>query len=1269
MKTNYSIFTRVLVLAICFIMLVGGLTACFQEAAPENNVVINSTNNNGGNENGDNTENNGGELEVIPPPHVDDVLISTPVTPDAENKVPEGGVNMSGESASATVPGGVQMEEGATELALTINGIEQSEAQIELLENEVSTSFDVHVAGVAQGNLVPMEITLAKAVAKGLNSTSLKLYHVENGVTYEMTRIANNEAFTAHNQFKYDPATGDVTISIASFSEIALVVNELNAWKGKVDHTWYDANATELYIANADQLWSFSQIVGGMAEGIEQDSFENKTVTLLSDINLGDKESENKENIIFYPIGYHSNDGKYEKTGVAVTTGFYNFMGTFDGNGHTIANFYHNTWEMKGDHNWYAPEDQYYRDGMGLFGRVYKGTVKNLTVSNFSSDGEITTTGVIAAYADGATFENIAIFNCNPRVYNIGNGGIVGCVGWYAKEANLKTTFKNITVDSTNMISALWGTYDAACGGIVGQYYPTSGQSSAEYPVNAGISFENCHVSAIMDVNNDVCGNYQYYAYRYTGILIGSVRENVTIDGRVYPDMTGITATGCTVHYGAWNEYYYCELVANTLASYTHDHQFSRLTKIDSLDEINNGETWTKTGNFLLISGETKTCYHIVKDENGNLKQHLHEDAGEEIVDGETVLKEDKQIVYLPFNNLVTGYGWGVTSKGVQDVDGVTILDNLSGDSYVKFEGADDKPATLESGTTITLGELFKFVNNGPQLVPGAITVGVTNLDENGNVRAQIGAYTDDWTKRTITFTGKGEVQITIQDYYFCVPTTITLTINECTNHTYDNACDADCNVCGATRTPAEHEYETEVTAPTCTTDGYTTYTCTACGHSYVDDEVPAAHTPADAVKENEKASTCTEAGHYESVVKCSACGEELSRDTVALELAAHTAGETVVENADPATCTEDGSHDDVVYCSVCKTHEISRKTVTDKALGHNWNHSTHICSRCEKKAETKTIYFENNWAWKTPSVYMYYTGANGTVDFGAFPGTAMTKETNDGVFDVYKIVIPEYVTAIVFNDGTKAETAGHQQSVDLTYAKAQDGYIYSMLWDGDDNNKKDNLTSVKYVSGYKTIYFQNNWLWSDVKLNYLSSSANLTESRKEATHSVYTVNIPNFVTDFYIDGYKNDNSGTRDESPTTKLSNVSASGLYAMFYINGTNKMLSAKNIYLKTNNSGANWNQSGAWFAAWTWGGAQPDQWYVFEGTSETGVYRIVIPSDVTSMKVNRMASGATAPSWTQGDTGYWNQTGNISIPTDGKNLFTITQWNNQTTGWSKK
>ena len=44
-----------------------------------------------------------------------------------------------------------------------------------------------------------------------------------------------------------------------------------------------------------------------------------------------------------------------------------------------------NTWDMFGDYNdGYAGTPNHYRDGMGLFGRVYKGTVKNLTVENFT---------------------------------------------------------------------------------------------------------------------------------------------------------------------------------------------------------------------------------------------------------------------------------------------------------------------------------------------------------------------------------------------------------------------------------------------------------------------------------------------------------------------------------------------------------------------------------------------------------------------------------------------------------------------------------------------------------------------------------------------------------------------------------------------------------------------------------------------------------------------------------------------------------------------
>ena len=734
-----------------------------------------------------------------------------------------------GVGMKAEIPTGVQLTENNNRLVLNVADKDESEANVTLGENDELRALDVHVLGVDESNTVPMAITLYEALPVGLNIGNYTLHHVEDGVTYTMTAVAAGET-PAHNKFTYDPATGDVTLYLASFSEIALVA-EPAKWEGNLDYEWYNADATELYISNADQLAAFGAIVGGMkkvtgiekisdnvyeysySEEIIQDSFGGKTVKLLADINIGDTneyyDDASENGIVFYPIGYWNNEGTYERKPAAervtaVESGFYTFEGTFDGNGHTISNFYQNTWEMKGDHNWYNPvTEQYYRDGMGLFGKVYGGTVKNLSVSNFSSDGEITTTGTIAAYADfGATFENIAIINCNPRVYNIGNGGIVGCVGWYTKGVtDTPVTFRNITVDNSNKISALWGSYDVACGGIVGQYYPTSGQSDYDYPANAGIYMENCHVGAQMDVYNDVCANYQYYAYRYTGMLIGSVRENETIDGRVYPKMDGITAVDCTVHFGDWNDYYYCEIVANSLASYTHDHQMSRLTQVASVEGTTitylDGTTGTVPASgwahyVVVKSKDAETnkwvhgdghdyaeCYHF---NNGEV--WTHDKAGTETVNGVEVLKEDKQLIYREFTQLVTGYGWGVTSKGVEDMNGVTILDKTTANSVVKFEGKEVN--SFVTGKTYQISDIFTYLENcGFKVIHGAVAVGVTNLDangnviDNGNVTAEFTRDVTNWANGIISFTGTGKVRITIQDYYFCTPVSIVVDIVE----------------------------------------------------------------------------------------------------------------------------------------------------------------------------------------------------------------------------------------------------------------------------------------------------------------------------------------------------------------------------------------------------------------------------------------------------------------------------------------------------------
>ncbi|MBQ9968679.1 MAG: hypothetical protein IJO88_08155 [Oscillospiraceae bacterium] len=716
-------------------------------------------------------------------------------------------VSISGGNAQATVPAGVTVKDGTTSLVLSVRDMEESGADVELGENETSLSLNVHVDGVAEENTTAILVTLGEILPVGLNKSNIALYHVEDGETVEMTRVLSMEELDAHNEYYYDPATGIVTVALASFSEIMLV-NEEAKWEGDFDDSWYDADATELKIANADQLAAFGAIVGGM-NGQTRDSFAGKTIKLVNDIVIGETDGDNM--LVFYPIGYYNNTGLYEKVSgkvtvdgqqVAVSSGFKNFEGIFDGNGHTISDWYHNTWEMFGDYNdGYSGTPNHNRDGMGLFGRIYGGTVKNLTVKNFTSDGEFATTGVIAAYADcEAAFENIAIVDCNPRVYNIGNGGIVGCVGWYAMEATSKpVTFKNITVDNSNKITALWGSWDVACGGLVGQYYPTSGQSSAGYPTNGGISFDNCHVAAQIDVYNDVCANYQYYAYRYSGMMIGSIRENITgEDGHVYPKMDGITAKGCTVHFGDWNDYYYCELVANTLASYTHDHQMSRLEQVADVDVENKTVTYlngttaaipagrvnyvvvtNKNDDGMWIHGDGKdyaTCYHFV---DGNVWDHA--DAGEETVDGAVVLKEDKQLIYREFDQLFTGYGWGVTSKGLTDFEGITNLDikhTEEEESVTKFEyvGQD----SYITGEQLYVGNLFARVDDCQVAVDyDNVQVFVSPADETSTVSAVYAQNKAVWGMGTLTFSGLGRAVVTITDYYFCTPTVIEIEITE----------------------------------------------------------------------------------------------------------------------------------------------------------------------------------------------------------------------------------------------------------------------------------------------------------------------------------------------------------------------------------------------------------------------------------------------------------------------------------------------------------
>lgn len=85
------------------------------------------------------------------------------------------------------------------------------------------------------------------------------------------------------------------------------------------------------------------------------------------------------------------------------------------------------------------------------------------------------------------------------------------------------------------------------------------------------------------------------------------------------------------------------------------------------------------------------------------------------------------------------------------------------------------------------------------------------------------------------------------------------------------------CEKCGAVIENAlGHDYQKEVTAPTCTEMGHTTYTCSRCGDTYDGDYTdPTGHTPSDWIVDVEP-TTGSEGSHHK---ECTVCGEVLETE------------------------------------------------------------------------------------------------------------------------------------------------------------------------------------------------------------------------------------------------------------------------------------------------------------------------------------------------------------------------------------------------------
>ena len=277
------------------------------------------------------------------------------------------------------------------------------------------------------------------------------------------------------------------------------------------------------------------------ANAAEYNGFADYTIKLLEDIDCFKGYMDDGDPVTTRPIGQR------DHTGASI-----GFKGVFDGDGHSIKNLYQNGWALGYESGVYG--------AIGLFARVEGATVKNLTMEGCEMFVEGGNVAVIAGNAEGdCTFENITIKNSTVCSYNNGAAGIVA----WSETGNY--TFKNIVLEDTFTVASFWGFHGAFLGGVVAEAYD-----------DCSYKFEDIVINCRLDAYNDVVSNYQWYAYRCEGMIVGNVETTQQIGDTVYPNPAGcgITCKNVTVNYGDWMNYHYCESPEFGTPSYAKEGQW-----------------------------------------------------------------------------------------------------------------------------------------------------------------------------------------------------------------------------------------------------------------------------------------------------------------------------------------------------------------------------------------------------------------------------------------------------------------------------------------------------------------------------------------------------------------------------------------------------------------------------------------------------------------------------------------------------------------------
>ncbi len=223
-------------------------------------------------------------------------------------------------------------------------------------------------------------------------------------------------------------AEGRIVVKDGNLYEVI----EFTNWAQVADTSWYNETDSEFTLTTAEQLAGLAKLVN------EGNTFSGKTIKLGADIDL--------KNVEWTPIG-----------------GTNPFLGTFDGQEHTVSNLFIETTD----------------NNVGLFGNAWHAIeIKNLSIHNANVTGGSQSVAVLVGNA------SVKLTNCHISGQIAVTGGLkyIGGIAGYYYGTMSGCSIKG-TVEQHGTVTA--GNFAGALAGFVGEDSTVSGNEVAYVDVRA----------------------------------------------------------------------------------------------------------------------------------------------------------------------------------------------------------------------------------------------------------------------------------------------------------------------------------------------------------------------------------------------------------------------------------------------------------------------------------------------------------------------------------------------------------------------------------------------------------------------------------------------------------------------------------------------------------------------------------------------------------------------------------------------------------------